>query len=93
MSMTKQEYDAYESAVKSFFEKEGINCLSGDGEPYFSWRYCDCCSRPLGGMREDSKGYNPTTNEIYEYSVCEDCLYYVEYGQLDDMTMMDMKDS
>ena len=90
MSMTKQEYADYEAAVKAFFEKEGINCLSTDGEAYFSWRHCDCCSRPLGGNRYNAKGYNPTTKEIYEYSVCTECAYYVEYGQLDDMTMMDL---
>lgn len=95
MSMTKQEYADYEAAVKVFFEKEGINCLSSDAdsdEAYFSWRHCDCCCRPLGGMRHDAKGYNPTTKEIYEYSVCTDCVYYAEYGQLDDMTMMDLAD-
>jgi hypothetical protein len=25
--------------------------------------------------------------------VCTDCMYYLEYGQLDDMTMIDMKES
>ena len=29
---------------------------------------------------------------IEEYEVCQDCLYYAEYGELDDMTMMDMEE-
>jgi hypothetical protein len=31
--------------------------------------------------------------EVYEYSVCSDCLYYAEYGCLDDWTMMEIEDS
>ncbi len=62
-------------------------------EPHFSWRRCDCCNRPLGGDREFATGYNPTTGEVQEYSVCTDCVYYAEYGRLDDMTMMDVEES
>lgn len=57
-------------------------------DPYFSGQPCDCCQRPLAGNRRDCIGYNPTTEEIQGiYSVCDDCEYYCEYGQLDDMTM------
>jgi hypothetical protein len=96
--MTAKEYAAYEQAVADFFSREGVNGLTADAsdgahEPYFSWQPCDCCGTNLGGGREDCSGYNPTTKEVQTgYSVCEDCLYYVEYGQLDDMTMMDMED-
>lgn len=59
-------------------------------EPYFSWHACDCCGSTLGGDREDCIGYNPTTKQIQgNYSVCVDCIYYNEYGQLDDTTMLD----
>lgn len=86
--MTKQEYVQYEKRVAKFFADEGIDCLGGDGEPYFSWRRCDCCGSHLGGDRYDCSGYNPTTEEVQDgYSVCSDCVYYAAYGRLDDETM------
>lgn len=92
--MTKKEYAEYEESVRAFFEKEGLNCLSAidnEPEPYFSWQPCDCCGSPLGGDREECHGYNPTTKEIQgPYQVCTDCIYYNEYGQLDDMTMLSL---
>ena len=91
---SQKDYDEYKARVESFFEREGINNLTiasnfENCEPYFSWENCECCNRHLGGDRYDCSGYNPETDEIYEYSVCVDCLYYNEYGQLDDMTMLD----
>jgi hypothetical protein len=62
-------------------------------EPYFSWHRCDCCGSSLGGNREFATGYNPTTKEVQEYSICEDCVYYAEYGRLDDMTMLSIEES
>tara|TARA_Y100000310_G_scaffold270691_1_gene284680 strand:+ start:1483 stop:1776 length:294 start_codon:yes stop_codon:yes gene_type:complete len=91
--MNKNEYHNYKQSVDNFFKKEGINNLSqitdDDGycEPYFSSIYCECCNRPLGGDRFDCNGYNSEHNKIYEYSVCTDCIYYAEYGYLDDVTM------
>jgi hypothetical protein len=61
------------------------DCLN---EPFFSWHRCDCCNRPEGGDREFATGYNPTTKEVQEYSICTDCAYFAEYGRLDDTTMM-----
>ena len=91
--MTKDEYTAYEKTVKDFFDSEGINCLSDNTiESYESETACDCCNTHLFGKRYDASGYNPKTNEALKYSVCFDCLYYAQYGQLDDMTMMDMED-
>ena len=93
--MTKREYSDYKAAVERFFEKEGIQNLTGlSGETYFSNSRCDCCNRPFGGDREDCNGYNPITKEIQEgYSICSDCVHYAEYGELDDTTMMDMGES
>ena len=104
--MTKTEYINYQESVASFFEKEGLNCLSivtkkeqglhgsheGErSESFFSTRPCHCCQRHLGGDRFDCNGYNPTTKEIQgEYEVCIDCVFYNVYGQLDDATMLDM---
>lgn len=59
-------------------------------ERYFSKRYCECCRRPEGGDRYHATGYNREHNEIREYEVCEDCLYFAEHGCLDDTTMMDI---
>lgn len=102
--MNRQEYEAYESAVADFFESEGLQNLSiittdsdedcETSESYFSWQPCECCCRSLAGDRYDCNGYNPDTEEVQgPYSVCVDCVYYAEYGQLDDMTMLDIEDS
>ncbi len=93
MSMSKKQYADYEAAVANFFEAEGIRNLSADGEPYFSHRSCDCCGTHLGGDRYAATGYNPETEEVLEYEVCQDCVYYAEYGQLDDQSMLDIEDS
>ena len=91
--MNKNDYDDYKQAVDIFFKKEGINNLSqitdDDGycEPYFSSINCDCCNRSLAGDRYKCNSYNAEYKEIYEYSVCTDCVYYAEYGYLDDVTM------
>ena len=92
--MNKQQYADYQAAVAEFMESEGLQNLSiveGFEEPYFSWSPCDCCGSPLGGDRYDCNGYNSDTKEVQEgYSVCVDCVYYAEYGQLDDMTMLEI---
>lgn len=62
-------------------------------EPYFSWNRCDCCDRNEGGDREFATGFNPTTGEVQEYSICEDCAYYAEYGRLNDRTMLEVENS
>ena len=91
--MTKTEYKEYEESVAYFFEKEGVNSLTcDDSEAHFSHRSCECCGSHLGGDRYQASGYHPEAKEVFKYEVCPDCLYYVEYGQLDDMTLMDMED-
>ena len=60
-----------------------------DIEPYFSHLPCDCCMRPLGGDRYDCSSFRTDSKEQHEYSICVDCLYFKDYGQLDDMTMLD----
>ena len=89
----QDDYIEYKGRVNKFFKREGINNLSQqdmESESYFSHNYCDCCSRHLGGDRIDCSGYNSTTKEVQsDYSICVDCYYYAEYGQLDDMTMLD----
>lgn len=74
-------------------KSEGITNLSSTSEePFFSWHACECCGSSLGGNRENCNGYNPTTKEIKEYEyICDDCIYYAEYGRLDDMTMQEIE--
>lgn len=93
--MTKKEYLDYQERVADFFERQRVENLSADSdsEPYFSWRPCDCCNRPLGGDRYPATGYNREAGEVYEFEVCPDCVYYAEYGQLDDQTMLDIERS
>ena len=95
--MTKEQYKAYKSAVANFFLREGVQNLSeiqveGEtGEPYVSRYPCLVCHTHLAGNRVDCNGYNPTTEEVQEYKgVCTDCVYYIVYGQLDDMTMAEI---
>lgn len=99
--MNKREYTAYVDEFWDFMGREGLANLStlptadGDSsEPYFSWRPCECCGRPEGGDRYDCNGYIPVMGEIGgPYSVCTDCVYFAEYGQLDDMTMLEVEKS
>jgi hypothetical protein len=83
----KIEFDDSGTCPKCGCDREVCN------EPHFSWRSCDCCQRPEGGDREFATGWNPTTQEVQEYSVCTDCAYYAEYGRLDDMTMLEIERS
>lgn len=83
------DYEAYKKEVDEFFKREGIENLSTEGEPSFSSWSCDCCGGHLAGDRYNASGYNRKENEVYEYTICQDCMYYAEYGQLDDMTMLD----
>jgi hypothetical protein len=81
--MNKKEYADYEANVAEFFS-HGLRNLSSKSESFFSWSPCDCCGG-LAGNRYECDGYNEKTKEVEEYScICEDCVYYAEYGRLDD---------
>lgn len=58
-------------------------------EPSFSWSSCDCCGSTLGGDRYPAHGWLGKT--LVHLDVCTDCLYYLNYGQLDDLTMLEME--
>jgi len=95
---TEQDYAEYKQRVSEFFDREHVTDLSAMVDEHdnpmvneFSWYPCDVCHRPLGGRRTDMSGYDPETKEIKEYTVCSDCEQYLEYGQLDDTTLMDLK--
>jgi len=99
--MTKQDYADYERAVASFHEANKIKpgCCSphydNDGDArdaFFSWRPCECCGSHLGGDRE-TYSFAPEQGEPFDADICVDCVYYLAYGVLDDMTMLDIERS
>lgn len=62
------------------------------GEPHFSWRRCECCGSTLGGNRHYAHGRDKDGRLIH-LGVCEDCLMYLNYGQLDDASMIEIEKS
>lgn len=100
---TKAQYLGYQARVAAFIAYEGLSHLSTgcipygepdengqednqDGEPWFSWKPCEMCGCGLGGNREYLFARD-TINEICQYTICEDCVCYVNYGRLNDQTM------
>jgi len=63
-------------------------------EAHFSWRSCECCGSSLGGNREPAHGYIKRDEGralLVHMDVCTDCVYFINYGKLDDQTMMEME--
>ena len=95
---TKSDYAEYQRRVAKFFEKNNIDDLTtsadadGNIESYFGWSPCDCCRRHLGGERYAAVGHSYIRGIVLDFNICADCMYYAEYGQLDDLTMLNLKD-
>lgn len=96
--MTKQEYKEYTQTVDKFFKDNALRNLSvkssddGDScESYFSWQGCKVCGSSLGGDRFDCDGYSEKHGVMEFNGVCVDCVYFAEYGQLDDTTMAELE--
>jgi hypothetical protein len=90
---TKEKYKAYQDRVDEFFRLEDLKLLVEkdlEADAAFSWEPCECCKRPQGGLRHTMIGVT-NTNTRFEYQVCPDCLYYNEYGELDDTSMMEVR--
>ena len=93
-------YKEYEESVADFVEGTGCEIFStspnyeeGCVEPHFSWSACQCCGSLLGGDRYDMVACNPGSDPtLIEFRACSDCLFYLTYDQLDDMTMMNVED-
>ena len=68
-----------------------------DGEDYpdvegsFSWRHCEICHSHIGGDRYPVHAVDEN-DDILHFEACTDCVYYLEYGRLDDLTMLEMED-
>lgn len=93
--MTRAEYDTYVAYFNGFMAREGLQNLSlrlDCQEPYFSWGYCEVCGRPEGGDRYDCNGWSERDKEVKEFVACEDCVYFAEYGRLDDTTMQELEE-
>jgi hypothetical protein len=61
-------------------------------EPHFSWSACEGCGSTLGGDRHRAHG-RAENNAIVHFEVCVDCLYYLNYGKLDDTSMLEVEAS
>lgn len=101
--MNKAQYQQYEADVAQFIEEEGIRFLrtgtdtksedeGGSPDPWFSWRPCECCGCTLGGNREYLFAVDADGEQV-QYEICEDCVYYVNYGRLDDQPMMRVEEN
>lgn len=102
--MTKKEYADYEERVKHYLE--GVEHVSTgpcpgckecdvpeDADEYheeawFSSHPCEIC-KGLAGDRVSWHGI--IDGKIVHGSCCTDCMYYLEYGRLDDTTMDEME--
>lgn len=97
--MKADQYEAYKQAVGNFLARERVKlgCYSpefSEPEPgfegFFSWRPCECCGSRLGGQRE-SYTFACEDGSTFGADICSDCAYYLAYGQLDDMQMMEIE--
>lgn len=61
-------------------------------EGSFSWQSCEICGSTLGGNRYPWHAVNDD-GELLHGECCVDCMYYIEYSRLDDMTMLEIEDS
>ena len=59
-------------------------------EPHFSWSHCESCGSTLGGNRYAAHGIEKD-GSLNHFEVCEDCLYFLNYGQLDDQSMIEIE--
>lgn len=68
--------------------------IESAGRNEFTWSSCDSCGSSLGGSRHAAHGVfasGPLTGQLCHVDVCEDCLQFLNYGQLDDLTMLEME--
>ena len=66
-------------------------------EPGFSRGYCDVCGSSLAGDRYPVHGVLPGNKHdeerILHMEACDDCVHYLEYGQLNDTAMEEIEES
>lgn len=95
--MNATEYADYQNRVGNFLTANNIKpgCFGPtdhEAEPEFSWHQCGCCGSRLGGNRENYI-FARNDNSQFEESICTDCVYFLTYDRLDDLTMMQIEQS
>ena len=63
-----------------------------DIDSSFSWKPCEICGSHLGGNRYPCHAIDDN-DDIVHFSACPDCMYYLEYGRLDDLTMAEIEEN
>ena len=91
----KEDYSKYVDRVENFLKLNKVKpgCHSPKNiysEPFFARKPCECCQRFLGGDRE-TYNFMQENGEFFRLDICTDCVYFLAYGQLDDMTMLDLE--
>lgn len=79
--------DWYDKERREKKTKEIEHARECADEGGFSWSGCDCCGSTLGGQRYAAHGVSTTDQRLSHLDVCVDCLYYINYGCLDDTQM------
>lgn len=90
--MNATEYKAYTETVAEFLRVCDVKpgCYSPTGSRFFSWRPCECCERDMGGDRE-TYTFAQSTGLQFPADICTNCVYFLTYGQLDDMAMEEIE--
>ena len=85
---TAEDYRKYQRTVELFQQEFKLSHLSTGDNSWYSGDRCDCCNDGDGGERYDLFAHQEGNAEVVSFSVCGDCVYYIEYGKLDDATML-----
>ena len=99
--MKREGIDTFSSGVVNCpdcgadFDDSGACEICGEtrelfSEPFVSSAECECCGDPCQGNRGHVTAFRVADREVLGFNVCEDCVYYVEYGRLDDRRMREM---
>lgn len=70
---------------EEFLDSDGKAITTENLEPWCSSSSCDICGDPLQGNRYPVHGL--CKGDLVHYDACDDCVYYTEYGRLDDAQM------
>lgn len=90
---TTEDYNKFRRNFALFVSAFRLSHISTGSENTFSWDSCDCCQDDGGGARYELHAHQDGNSEIVTFSVCPDCLYYANYGRLDDVTMLRIEDN
>jgi len=84
--LARESGDGYFVNAGDDTDQEAVRCMDE-----FSTNSCELCDSPLAGSRSCAVRIHPKEENLY-YAVCEDCVYVIEYGQLDDDSMAEIED-